>query len=79
MSLASEVGVVQAPITGIVLVIEITAGFTMLLPMIAACFAAMLVPNLLSTAPIYDSLRRRTTRTAGARAPARPRTSRAHA
>jgi H+/Cl- antiporter ClcA len=31
----------------------------MLLPMIAACFAAMLVPNLLGGAPIYDSLRER--------------------
>ncbi len=52
-------GVVQAPVTGIVLVIEMTAGFTMLLPMIAACYAAMLVPNLLNGAPIYDSLRER--------------------
>ena len=52
-------GVVQAPVTGIVLVIEMTAGFTMFLPMIAACFAAMLVPNLVGSAPIYDSLRRR--------------------
>jgi len=51
--------VVQAPVTGIVLVIEMTAGFTMLLPMIAACFAAMLVPNLLHGTPIYDSLRER--------------------
>ncbi|HEX3410109.1 MAG TPA: H(+)/Cl(-) exchange transporter ClcA [Stellaceae bacterium] len=51
--------VVQAPVTGIVLVIEMTASFTMLLPMIAACFAAMLVPNLLNGAPIYDSLRER--------------------
>ena len=52
-------GVVQAPVTGIVLVIEMTAGFTMLLPMIAACFAAMLVPNLLHGVPIYDLLRDR--------------------
>ena len=51
--------VVQAPVTGIVLVVEMTASFTMLLPMIAACFAAMLVPNLLRGAPIYDSLRQR--------------------
>jgi chloride channel protein, CIC family len=58
-------GVVQAPVTGIVLVIEMTASFTMFLPMIAACFAAMLVPNMLGSAPIYDSLRQRTTRTAG--------------
>jgi CIC family chloride channel protein len=55
-------GVVQAPVTGIVLVIEMTASFTMLLPMIAACFTAMLVPNLIGTAPIYDSLRKRTLR-----------------
>jgi chloride channel protein, CIC family len=51
--------VVQAPVTGIVLVIEMTASFTMLLPMIAACFAAMLAPNLLHGVPIYDSLRER--------------------
>jgi CIC family chloride channel protein len=55
-------GVVQAPVTGIVLVIEMTASFTMLLPMLAACFAAMLIPNLLGSAPIYDSLRERTPR-----------------
>jgi CIC family chloride channel protein len=55
-------GVVQAPVTGIVLVIEMTASMTLLLPMIGACFAAMLVPNLLRTAPIYDSLRERTFR-----------------
>jgi hypothetical protein len=34
----------------------------MLLPMIAACFAAMLVPNLLRGAPIYDSLGERLSR-----------------
>ena len=61
-------GVVQAPVTGIVLVIEMTAGFTMLLPMLGACFAAILVPNLLGSAPIYDSLRQRATRTGDARA-----------
>jgi chloride channel protein, CIC family len=50
-------GVVQAPITGIVLVVEMTAAFTELLPMLAACFAAMVSVSLLRTAPIYDSLR----------------------
>lgn len=49
-------GIVQAPVTGIVLVTEMTAAFTTLLPMLAACFAAMLVAQLLRTAPIYDSL-----------------------
>jgi CIC family chloride channel protein len=49
--------VVRAPVTGIVLVIEMTASFTLLLPMLAACFAAMVVPTLLGSAPIYDALR----------------------
>jgi CIC family chloride channel protein len=50
-------GVVRAPLTGIVLVTEMTANVTMLLPMLVACFAAMLVPTLLRNAPIYESLR----------------------
>jgi len=69
-------GVVQAPVTGIVLVTEMTGGFTIFLPMLGACFSAMLVPSLLHSAPIYESLRERVvrrqqieglTRTAGAR------------
>jgi CIC family chloride channel protein len=52
-------GVVQAPVTGIVLVTEMTAAFTTLLPMLAACFAAMLTANLMKSPPIYDSLRQR--------------------
>jgi chloride channel protein, CIC family len=50
-------GVVRAPLTGIVLVAEMTANFTMLLPMLGACFVAMLVPILWGNPPIYDSLR----------------------
>jgi len=53
-------GVVRAPLTGIVLVTEMTANATMLLPMLVACFASMLVPTLLRDAPIYDSLREHT-------------------
>ena len=52
-------GVVRAPVTAIVLVIEMTAAFTTLLPMLVACFAAILVANLLNDPPIYDSLRSR--------------------
>jgi CIC family chloride channel protein len=54
--------VVRAPVTGIVLVMEMTASFTLLLPMLGACFAAMAVPTLLGKAPIYDTLRQRTLR-----------------
>jgi CIC family chloride channel protein len=55
-------GVVRAPVTGIVLVTEMTASVTMLLPMLSACCVAMLVPTLLSDPPIYESLRKRTLR-----------------
>jgi CIC family chloride channel protein len=51
--------VVRAPVTGIVLVIEMTASFTLLLPMLLACAAAMLVTTQLRDPPIYDSLRER--------------------
>src|SRR5208282_4898089 len=44
-------GVVRAPLTGIVLVVEMTASVHMLLPMLGACFPAML-----RDAPIYESL-----------------------
>jgi len=54
--------VVRAPITGIILVIEMTGGFTLFLPMLSACFTAMLVPTWLGNAPIYESLRDRTLR-----------------
>jgi CIC family chloride channel protein len=54
--------VVRSPLTGIVLVIEMTGSFTLLLPMLSACFAAMLIPTVLKEAPIYDSLREPTLR-----------------
>jgi chloride channel protein, CIC family len=49
--------VVRAPLTGIILATELTGSFTLLLPMLAACFAAMVVPTLLREPPIYESLR----------------------
>ena len=60
-------GVVQAPVTGIVLVVEMTAAFTTFLPMLGACFAAMLVANLVHSAPIYQLLRERTIRPRGSK------------
>jgi len=50
-------GIVRAPLTGIVLITEMTAAFTLLLPLLGACFAAMLVPTLLRDVPIYEALR----------------------
>jgi CIC family chloride channel protein len=55
-------GVVRAPLTGIVLVTEMTGNVTMLQPMLGACFAAMLIPTLLHNPPIYESLKARAVR-----------------
>jgi CIC family chloride channel protein len=48
--------VVRAPVTGTVLIVELTASFTQLLPMLWACFAAMLIPTIFGVSPIYDAL-----------------------
>lgn len=51
--------VVRAPFTGIVLIVEMTATTSLLVPMLAASFAALLVTTVLGSEPIYDSLRAR--------------------
>ncbi|BBX00827.1 hypothetical protein MMOR_17630 [Mycolicibacterium moriokaense] len=50
---------VRAPVTGIVIVIEMTATTSAAIPMLAATAAAVLVANLTGSPPIYDSLRER--------------------
>jgi chloride channel protein, CIC family len=49
--------VVRAPVTGIILAVELTGSFTLLLPMLGAAFAAAVTASLLGEPPIYDSLR----------------------
>jgi chloride channel protein, CIC family len=49
--------VVRAPVTGIILVIELTGSSSLLLPMLASAFAAMTVATVLRQPPIYNSLR----------------------
>lgn len=51
--------VVRAPVTAIVLVIEMTATMSLVVPMLAATAAAVLAAELLKSPPIYDSLRAR--------------------
>jgi CIC family chloride channel protein len=51
--------IVRAPLTAIVLVTEMTADVTMLLPMIVACSVAMLLPALFGENSILESLRQR--------------------
>lgn len=57
--------VVRAPLTGIILVTEMTGSSIALLPMLTACFSAMALAAMLGSAPIYDSLKQRTLRLAG--------------
>jgi CIC family chloride channel protein len=51
---------VRAPVTGMILIFEMTGAFNQALPMLWACFAAMAVPTLMGNLPIYDSMKART-------------------
>ena len=48
--------IVRAPITGIILIIEMTGSFNHLLPLSIVSIIAYIVADLLDSAPIYDSL-----------------------
>ena len=49
--------IVRAPLTGMVLIIEMTgASLPWLLPMMIACYTADLVSEFLGNQPIYESL-----------------------
>jgi len=52
-------GVVRAPLTGIILITEMTATTTLMVPLMASVFGAMLASSLVRGEPIYDTLRRR--------------------
>lgn len=51
--------IVRSPLTGVVLLLEMTGRWTLILPMMAASVTAYAVPELLQNPPIYDSLRQR--------------------
>jgi CIC family chloride channel protein len=53
--------VVRAPLTGIVLLLEMTADYAFVLPLLGASFAAYGVANLLGDQPIYEALLERDT------------------
>ncbi len=65
------VTVVRAPLTGIVLISEMTATTSLLVPMALAAALATLVATLLRSPPIYDSLRLRMLDTPAGGAPGR--------
>jgi len=51
--------VVRSPLTAVVLLLEMTGSWSLILPMMAASVTAYAVPELLGNPPIYDSLRER--------------------
>jgi CIC family chloride channel protein len=51
--------IVRSPLTGVVLLLEMTGSWTLILPMMVASVTAYAVPELLGNSPIYDSLRQR--------------------
>ncbi len=47
---------VQAPITGIILIVEMTRSYELILPLMVTCLSASLVANRLGGKPIYSQL-----------------------
>jgi CIC family chloride channel protein len=50
---------VRAPLTAIVLMIELTGQYAFMLPLLVSCFAAYGIAEAVGDPPIYDSLRER--------------------
>ena len=48
--------IVRAPLTGIVLVVEMTGNYSLVLPLLAACLTAYGVADLLRDRPVYEAL-----------------------
>ncbi|WP_322821034.1 H(+)/Cl(-) exchange transporter ClcA [Chloroflexus sp.] len=51
--------IVRAPLTGIVLIAEMTGNYNQLLPLLIACFLAYVVTEVFRDRPIYEALLRR--------------------
>ncbi|HTW95272.1 MAG TPA: H(+)/Cl(-) exchange transporter ClcA, partial [Tepidisphaeraceae bacterium] len=51
--------VVRSPLTGVVLLLEMSGGWPLILPMMAASIMAYAIPEILQNPAIYDSLRER--------------------
>jgi CIC family chloride channel protein len=59
---------VRAPLTGIVLMIELTGKYDYMLPLLVSCFVAYGLAEAMNNVPIYEALRERTKRRAEAAA-----------
>ncbi|HLK55369.1 MAG TPA: H(+)/Cl(-) exchange transporter ClcA [Chthonomonadaceae bacterium] len=51
--------IVRAPLTGIILIIEMTGNYAQMLPLLVACFCAYLLAEALGELPIYENLLQR--------------------
>lgn len=51
--------IVRAPLTGIVLIVEMTGDYAQMLPLLVACFCAYAVAELANELPIYENLLQR--------------------
>jgi len=58
--------IVRAPLTGIMLIIEMTGNYELLLPLLVSCFCAYAVAEYLKDLPIYESLLERDLNKVGA-------------
>jgi CIC family chloride channel protein len=48
--------IVRAPLTGIVLIVEMTGNYAQMLPLLVACFFAYIIAEALGEMPIYENL-----------------------
>lgn len=48
--------VVRAPLTGIMLIVEMTGNYSQMLPLLVSCFTAYVVAEYLKDLPIYEAL-----------------------
>jgi chloride channel protein, CIC family len=57
--------IVRAPLTGIMLIVEMTGNYSQMLPLLVACFCAYAVAEFLKELPIYEALLERDLRRGG--------------
>lgn len=48
--------IVRAPLTGIMLIVEMTGNYSQMLPLLVSCFCAFIVAEALKDLPIYETL-----------------------
>jgi CIC family chloride channel protein len=57
--------IVRAPLTGIMLIVEMTGNYSQMLPLLVACFCAYAVAEFLKDLPIYEALLERDLKRSG--------------